>query len=335
MDNCFLVDWLTFSAFDLDLETAILSLGMSHLKWEVDLPSKLRYAKRAACGGISIHYTSPFMLETYPEKRYNPGVCFEMSGKGCREYETYGKGDFDYLIWGILDSPAYRQITRLDIAYDDFDGLIDIRHMAAQAMEEHYTSRLQNCDVTFSRSGSGHDKEGITVAHGARSSRLYIRCYDKRVERKAWDLEHWVRLELQFRDEDAMGVARALVDKKLGEVFAGVLQNYLTYRDCVSDDSNKSRWPVSEWWQRLIGAVAPLQVYEKKTVEYNREKLDQYVFGQCRNAIKTSIALYGMYDFAEKVAENTRSLPRKYVTLLEQAGINSQKILEELAVYDG
>ena len=240
-------------------------------------------------------------------------------------------GDFPRLLWGLSERGC--NVTRLDLAFDDFTGLIDIRQMADQAEQHHYTARSQRRTITLDCPDGDLDHDGISVCHGSRSSRIFIRCYDKRCERGRYELPHWIRLEIQFRAEDAQGVSRALLSDSIGHVFSGVLANYLTYRDEVPSDSNRRRWPISEWWDALLRGIDPISVHTKKDVVYNLSKLNDYVFGQCRNACKTAVAIYGMYGFAEKLTENKKPLPAKYRDLLSEAEINSAAILKELGVH--
>ena len=129
--------------------------------------------------------------------------------------------------------------------------MIDLETMANQARNFWFTSRLQRCAILSESKISETEIAGLTVGHGSKSSRIYIRCYDKRYERSAIDeLEHWVRFEIQLRDENAMGFIN--FSAPLGAKFSGVISNYLNYRE-QGIDENKRRWKLSPWWVSFLG----------------------------------------------------------------------------------
>lgn len=309
MEDSILIDWLQFSAF-ITLDQAFDLLGMWD-GWKLRLPSKLHYQFRAELGHISVHYTIPDS-----DSKYNPGVCIELTGQGCREYETYGRGDLLRLVQAILVNGW--NCTRLDLAFDDFSGLIPLDQVVHQALAWDFVSISQAVEVSSSCSDGRPEHRGFSIYHGARSSRVCIRFYDKRVERKRWDLEHWVRCELQLRSDAAMGACAALQSNPVGDVFQGILHHYLEYKQHNDDDSNKSRWLISPWFESLIHGVSDISVISKKDVVYNQEKLYAYVIGQAGHAITAARRLWGDQKFSEYL-EVAVDLPEKYTNLIEES----------------
>lgn len=321
MENCILYDWLTFSVPDFDLDSVLAFLNLpTGLSWSTGLGSKLKYGERWAFQGISVHFTS-----TLDSRRLNAGVCVEMSGQGCRAYETYSGHSMSDLVSRVR-SAGY-SVTRVDIAYDDFEGKIDLDHMADQARDFHFTSRLQRRKIVDESQISDLELAGLTVSHGSKSSRIYIRCYDKRIERNAMDLyPHWVRLEIQLRDENAIGFLDAPED--IGTKFAGVLRNYLSYRDPSPTDSNKRRWKESSWWTELLGAVQAIKISSSKDVDYNKDHFDEFVYGHLHNVIRTAVLCDGAEGFLRRVFAYDEKLPSKYMKLLETSGCSDSAELQ-------
>lgn len=311
MDNCIIYDWLTFSLPDFSLQETLDFLNLPDtIQWDEGLGSRLFYAERRAFSGISIHSTSDL-----DSRRLNAGCCVEMSGQGCRAYETYSGKSMSDLISRVRS--AGLSVSRVDVAYDDFQGLIDIQHMAAQAREFHFTSRLQARKIVDESQFSDIEVAGLTVSHGSKSSRIYIRCYDKRIERNAMNIfPHWVRLEIQLRDENAVN----FLDNPdlLGFKFSGVLKNYLLYRDPVKTDTNKRRWPVSRWWSNLLDDIDAISIASKKDLDYNRDRFDDFVFDHMHNVIKTGVLLYGPVEFLRRVFGFSEDMPTKYQRLLSE-----------------
>ena len=58
------------------------------------------------------------------------GVCVEMSGKGCRTFEEFGNGDYEWIFTLVRQQQpdGEMKITRLDVAYDDFYKKYGIIH---------------------------------------------------------------------------------------------------------------------------------------------------------------------------------------------------------------
>lgn len=312
MDNCLLYDWMTFSLPDMCLTETLkfLRLPLS-LDWQHGLGSRLRYRFRDFFHGISIHWTPE------DDENKNPGCCVEMSGSGCRAYETFSGSNIGALIERIK---AYGyHVSRLDIAYDDFSGVIDLETMANQARKFFFTSRLQRCSVLSESKISETETAGLTVGHGSKSSKIYIRCYDKRYERSAInEIDHWVRFEIQLRDENAMGFIN--YSAPLGVKFSGVVSNYLTYREPCSDP-NKRRWKISPWFSAFLGDSEKIRISTKKTEDYNRDRFDSYIWS-LRNVIKTAILLDGPAKFLADMIGGSEELPARYDQLIRECGVH-------------
>lgn len=320
MENCIIYDWLTVSFCNETFDNIISLLGMRSCAWEdSQTGSRLRYGHRLCFDGISIHYTDDW------DSKHNTGVCLEMSGQGCRDFETYGTGDW----WVLFEFIRLRnaRVTRLDIAYDDFSGVIPLSIMSEMAERFFFTARSQYVRIIKESPDGSSDHMGISVCHGSKSSDLYIRCYDKRIEKHVYDIPHWVRFEVQLRNDNCQGFIEASAD--LGEKFRGVIAQYLNYRCPNPDDQNKRRWHIAPWWQKFLDSAAALSVNQKRDIEYNKDRLDKHIYDRNHNAIKTAILSDGLPSFLFAVFGHSEELPDKYKRLL-QANENSAEILRIL-----
>lgn len=303
--NLILYDWLTFSCGFL-LDEVLCFLGLESVNWQKGLGSKLHYAERWFYEGISIHWSESF------DQKHNSGCCVEMSGQGCRAFETFGGKCFPRLLYDLRIMHAH--ITRLDVAYDDFTGVIDIDEMfrACNALEFRCVKKSFSTQMTASDRDPAHF--GKSVCHGSRSSDVFFRCYDKRVERNAQeDFSHWIRFEIQLRKEAAENFVNA--SGSLGEKFSAVLNNYLAYLVPDSDDSNISRWDVVHWWSSFVDSVHSISLYSKKDLEYNRNRLENYVFTQCAGAVKAAILVNGYSAFLDMLPSESELNP-KYLSVI-------------------
>ena len=172
--------------------------------------------------------------------------------------------------------------------------------------EHHYLSKSRTWEVDY---GSA----GCTIYHGSKKSDMMIRIYDKAAERHR-EGEHWIRVELQMRREIAMGFVRYLASGSLPERFAGVLLNYLRYV-VPDEDSNPSRWPMTDYWRELIGHATAWACWVRPGVEYNLENLENFVFNQAGNAIDTFIDIFGYEAFKARLGERATRYSPKYERL--------------------
>lgn len=294
MDNRIIYDWVSFTSKIHDVKAIIDMLGLVNVKFE-SLGGLNGYRDRYFFDGISICYNG----------REDMGVFVNMSGKGCRAFETYGNGDYDKLFNIILSfydpksDKRLMNLTRLDVAYDDFNRLIDLSAIAADVQKGSFVSRFNSWGLTI---GS----DGCCVNHGSKSSETYIRIYDKKSEQNADDLDYWVRCEIQLRRANAIGFISN--PDSIGVKYFGVLNNYLRYV-IPEDDTNKRRWQTADHWLKWIERIKPISVASKPGVDYTLDNIDHYVFTQASGAVSTLIDIIGVDNFMVNLYKSTLNKP--------------------------
>jgi phage replication initiation protein len=281
-ENLILHDYLSVTSHKDTPEQMIRLLGLEPMSFEV-MKGFHGYRHRYFYDCISVHFDgSPKM-----------GINLEMSGQGCRAFETFGHGDWAKILKPFAaDRKAYN-ITRLDIAYDDHTGLLDIAKIARSTRKGWYVARSQNNEVIYS---TKKKIKGTSVNIGSKQSEALIRMYDKAAERKIPD-KHWIRCELQLRRERALNFI--LQDKPVGEVFSGVLNNYLRYVKPTADDSNVRRWETERFWKAFVNSVEKISLTTKKDIEYNLSRVEKFIFKQAGNSIDTYIKCVGLDYFLQ------------------------------------
>lgn len=315
-ENVILYDWLTVSSKDEDPQSWVKLLGMESCGWDELGHGRNGYRKGLYFGSISILYDG------------NPGmgICLDMSGQGCRSFEEYGTGDFDGL-FRLFQGNSGFHVSRLDVAFDDHSGILDIWQLfrdtdkVDEDAEQQFVSKFRKSKV---EKEFDDGRPGITVYHGSKKSAILIRIYDKAAERGLSKDQHWVRVELQLRDERAE--AFCFAKEPIGELFRGVLVNYVRYVDDSGTDSNRWRWPMKPYWENLIEQVGRIRLYVKPGVEYNIRQLDTFVFEQAGNAISAAVEIYGASFFLRKIQERNISENPKYRRLVQQYGKNKSKV---------
>lgn len=324
MQSNILVDWITFSSKADDFVSITEFLGLQSLQF-TERSGRYFYRRCRSFGNINIYSDGI---------NDDMGVCVEMSGQGCRDFETYGKCDWMVVFAYILNND-FVNISRLDVAFDDFDGALNLDAIIQDTFDGNFTSKFSHWNV---QKGS----RGATVEHGTRGGSMYIRIYDKKAERKREDLEHWVRCELQMREQNALGFITSLYRKEsffdlsgesvaftegdipIGKLFFQVLNNYLRYVEPDDSDSNMRRWPTAAHWLRFLDTVERRSIFISPGTEYNVMNLSRYIFHQAGNAINTYIELMGQEKFLNELKEVKKSKNPKYDNLRRQYMSDSQ-----------
>ena len=294
-ENIVLYDWLSFTSKVLTVSDFINALGLSRVPW-TDTKGARGYRDRKYFGAISIHYNG----------RDDMGIWCEMSGQGCRTFESLSTSNWESLFKFIRDNGL--KITRLDVAYDDHTGILDIRDVISDTQCGMFVSRSDYWETVLS-------SKGATVQIGSPQSKVLIRIYDKAAERGKPD-QHWVRCEIQLRDDRASQFT--LIPLPIGQAFTGVLLNYLRYIVPDENDENRWRWPMTQYWSNLVDDAEKISIYRTPGMEYNEERCKRYVINQAGNAIDACIQMYGEDEFIRMVQEREIKPNPKYQMIVEQ-----------------
>ena len=306
MNNIILYDWFSLSsrADSPDSMLRYLQINDDSVSFTENY-GLYGYKNRLEYGGISIHYNH-WSADT-------EGVLLEMSGQGCRAFETYTDGDWDRLFSLALDTENGYNVTRLDIAYDDTDGLLDIAKIKTAAEKRNYIARSKVGTITNS---FDDELDAISVMFGSKKSEYYVRFYDKAAERGGLNY-HWVRAEQVLKHDLALAFLKLGNEMSIGEKYAGILLNYLRFVKASATESNKSRWVTEKWYQKFLGDCKRISLYTKKDVDYNMSRLEHYLQHQCGNSIETYIKCLGIDGLKKLLAEKTSKLTPDQRRLIE------------------
>ena len=304
-ENRLIFDWVSFTTRVHSVLELVALLELQDCTFESVKGSK-GFMWRLYFGGISIHYNE----EEY--QRCGDFIWLEMSGQGCRTFESFGNGDYEKLFNQVRNDPENIHLTRLDVAFDDMTGYFNIDTVCDTVRNENFVSRTSTYQSIYSNKGNA-------VYFGSKQSNVFIRIYDKAAER-GYDNNslHWVRCELQLKDVNARGFIQKLTQFNLSELYLGVLKNYISFR-IPTNDSNKRRWPEAEWWIEFLGDAKRVSVWSKPGVDYNLSACERYVMTQPIGSIKTLIEIFGKDAFFEMIRKAPAPKNPKYKQLIEQA----------------
>ena len=294
-ENIVIYDWLSFTSKNHTPDELIAALGLSDVPWTLTKGAR-GYQDRKYFSSISIHFNG----------RPDMGVWVEMSGQGCRTFESLSSVGWDNLFKFIRENAL--KITRLDVAYDDHIGVLNIRDIVCDTQSGMFISKSDYWETVLSSKGS-------TVQIGSPQSKVLIRIYDKAAERGFGLDVHWVRVEIQMRDDRAVQFTKIALP--IGAAFAGVLLNHLRYI-LPGEDTNKWRWPMTEYWLSLVEDAQRISIYQAPSMEYNEERCKNYVINQAGNAIDAMIQMYGLDEF-ESMIQNRQTMHNpKYDMIVKQ-----------------
>lgn len=299
--NLILYDWLSFTTRENDPYYIANLIGLPDVPWEL-IKGAHGYHDRLYYGSISIHYNG----------REDMGCWCEMSGQGCRTFESYSDVSWPELFDSIANE--HLKVTRLDVAYDDHIGLLDLNQIVSDVHAGEYVSKSRDWSITES-------SKGQTVDIGSPKSLVYIRIYDKAAERHCDPGTHWVRCELQLRDERAQSFVVMTEPQNpftmaLGDAYCGVVINYLRFVDPDPDDTNRWRWPIKDYWGNFLCNAQAIKLYSDPGVDYNLDRLKAYVVHQAGNAIDAYIKIKGLDSFLESIQCRPQRRNPKYDTLV-------------------
>lgn len=250
-------------------------LGLEDVIWE---PGKARdgWTSHEYFGGMHLYHGG----------REDVGV--ELSGSGCRTMETCNGNAFDWLglFRYIVDQGEEMNISRLDVAGDDKDGILSLEELTLYTKSGLYISKARR------RVWMGGDEE--EVIFGATSSSTRLRIYNKALERGVDG--SWVRCEFQLRDEAADSfILNLLNEGSIGETYGGVLLNYLRYTTRLPEEScnNYDRIPTVSWWAKFVDTARKLKNIKVGGLEYNYFNLEAFIVRQCVSSLKAYVMANG------------------------------------------
>lgn len=313
--NRILIDYLAFTA---PAGTSADDLIPNSGEWDW-LPGdggRQGYKSNLRYGNITI----------YSNGQANMGVHVIISGQGCRELEASGVISEDRIGgWPgyirLIRSYGYH-ITRIDVAIDDYSGLLDIDILKTIVSNNHCVSKWHDSTFISKQSLSGKRK-GNTLSFGARSSDIYCRIYDKILEKinKGIELngyETWVRVEVEFKDKKADAFADIIASgAAIGPTISGILVNYLQFKVQTGSDSNIRRWNMLPQWETFLSNAEKVILHIEPAIR-TLETVRQWII----NAIGPSLAILviaagGDLDILNEIIElGSRRLKTRHLVLL-------------------
>ena len=301
-----IIDWLQFTITEnnITVDNIITLLKLDVNNFITLDHGKMGYKQQKTYNDISILY----------EGNKGMGIHVIFTGQACRYYET--EHNLIELIQRINESKG--KLTRIDLAMDDRTGdVIPFKQLIKDITNANIVSKWKSNVEIIKRSNKDAEIKGHTISLGSRSSRLFMRIYDKALEQKIEGI--WNRIELEIKKEYAEQVQKIITKDNVGELMAKIINNYIRIVKPNPNDSNKSRWETKPYWEKLIATtgkqsltVAP----EEKTIDDMKEWISKQ--------IAPSLALItindeGSIDFiVDQVVQGKKRLKKKHLKKLKR-----------------
>ena len=352
-ENSYLIDWLSFT-----IQTDIQGVGKKAVREFLEQMNldTLPFAENET----GRHgYNRSLSLQNYINVYYNEvkfneyddnnadkldriikmGVHFEFTGQGCRILEQ----DRDWSDWFSLLNGLNARYSRIDIALDDFIGLLDFDLMEDKIKKGEVISlsRTRNIEASLDfkkaeKLDNNGKSKGKTIYFGNKNSLMMIRFYDKKREQQAKKIfcpfEFWQRYEIVLKREKAIDFVEKLRSgENFSDLYLKVMSGLIRFIE-PSDDKNKARWKTSPFWDDFIKGSEPMKLKRKnldpsifKTISW----VDQSVIGSLQLLVE--IAKMGDFDLLE-LLKNSQSRERsdRQKTILGEFDLLSEEQKQEI-----
>ena len=344
LENVFLIDWLTVVFHGVHVDEVQHILGLTGVSWKCKSSFINGYPMDTFFSNIHIRWGADdprFFRDSYDQSgrlisaekkaRSDMGICLDISGQGCRSFEEFSRYSWMDLIDRIFKMGGRVNVTRLDLAYDDHSRLLNIWQMRRDVEDRNYISKSKKSMIIWS-DDQEKNVQGLTLQIGSKSSPVLIRIYDKAAER-GWGKErHWIRVELQLRQDRAQEALKLLRERKsVGMVASGIIRNYCMFAMPTSD-TNRSRWPIAEYWQRVLEGMEKLRVWVAPGEEYNFSKSENHLVHQYGQMLQAYYLIHGEFtSLLDRARAAYPDLKPKYRDSVEKERLRQKLSRDEAA----
>ena len=285
------IDWLSFSVKNYDEEpTSTLDENLLELLGydftEFETGSGKNYYNRGASLGNYVNVFWNDYTDTENPVRRNSSKTMNVVYTGQGSTDLALRNDNDWVkIFTILtqyeprnkpkskdeeDKPTVN-ITRIDIALDDYDELVKFDDIEKKLKKGHYRSSKRSYNIVKTSDQNGQ-KLGETIyignartASGSRGN-VYARMYDKLAQyreknqlvmydvREHWEKtgkEVWQRYEISYSKNYTNSIVEAILNgESIDKIFKTSLRNLLEI--LTPRGKNKNRWYKTKWWEDFL-----------------------------------------------------------------------------------
>lgn len=254
------------------------------------------------------------------EKGSERGVLIELSGQGCRNYDSVLEERQETWKDFIDRTYTFKGVTtRIDVALDDFEELFSIPEMAKKLERGMCETKFKSMRIINQESLQETESEGVTIYLGSRQSLMHFCFYQKNYETAkrekipVEEVDVKNRYEVRMTNEKAKEFLKHYMNNfDFSALILGVISNQLT----MLEYDGKGGFSVWKKWYKLVGnseainlKIEPEKPSFKKKVAY----ID-YFMGrtlkliQSRDEVTGTTTLQDIIDRAELREQDEKML---------------------------
>lgn len=219
---------------------------------------------------------------------YSPkNILFQFTGQGSTDLALkLGKflktSDFNK-VWNtffkVVQSNELK-VTRMDIALDDFHGVLDFDKMERKLARREFKASKRSYNVIKEKNTDGTIK-GETLYLGARKRHqdgYLIRFYNKYAEYKSkgailpTEVENvvtgtgthiWQRYEIEIHGKACKKfIDKVLSGESFGVLYKGLMKNAIEFLTVNRSNKNRNYWHMTDWWANFLEGVGKCSLAE-------------------------------------------------------------------------
>ncbi|MBT2652766.1 replication initiation factor domain-containing protein [Oceanobacillus sp. ISL-73] len=265
----------------------------------------------------------------------NRGILVEMSGKGCRQFESFlearKKTWYDFF-QDCIDHQG--KFPRLDVAIDDRKTYFDIPMALEKVKNGEAISRFRKSDYNGSLNIEDGGYLGTTIYFGSKQSEVYLCFYQKNYEQAHkyhTDVEEygeWNRYELRIKNDRAhKAILEMLKTKNLLVIAKGIMNNYLRFVEKENSEERR-HWKTSLFWKEFIGDVGKLKLYTDPSEDFYQKSKEWYLkYGiRTHKMIKMVDDTLGTTDLDDAVFKSELTPKQEHMLMVHLANIQEMVV---------
>jgi len=209
------------------------------------------------------------------------------------------------------------RFTRVDLAADDFEGILNLDSIEHCTKNGLFASRWRKW--LYNEDSGG----GRTWYYGDSQSDARMRIYDKAAERRGAGEDyqgHWVRVELRLKDERADAAVSYIIQHLDGwhGWACGVIRGYIDFKDDSSSDSNATRRKTALWWDRFLQSASRQRItvpIEVRTID----DVARWFEHQLAPSVCVLRTVFGEDKFTDMVTAGSSRWRSKHLSMIDRA----------------
>lgn len=267
------VDWLAFSLAYEDENSTLNYEILKFLGYDLSEFESVSGRYFYNTGATYYNFVNVFWndFDKVCHKNSSKTMTVVFTGQGCTDLAEKWSNDW-FKIFQLLHDYCVN-FTRIDLALDDYDETVKFTDIEKKLKKGHYRSSRKSYNIVKTSDSSCSDL-GYTIyignarADNGSRGNVYARFYDKKAQYQSkneiFPLEvqqhwkqigksSWQRYEISFSKKYANKIVyEFLTGNKVDKIFKTSLRNLLEILTPKKNDSNKSRWKKTVWWEKFL-----------------------------------------------------------------------------------